>query len=280
MTTQKVWFITGSSRGLGRSLTEAVLKKGDYVIATARNPKSLADLTEQYGEQILALALDVTDEAAVSRTVEQANEVFGRLDVLVNNAGYGDTASIEDVTLDNFRAQMDTNFYGVVYVSKAVLPIMRKQGRGNIIQISSIGGRIGSVGLAAYQSAKWAVGGFSEVLAQEVAPFGIKVTVIEPGGMRTDWAGSSMTIPPISEPYEQTVGVFVQMLRDGAGHEPGDPAQIAKVIIQLTDIEEPPLRLLMGSDAVMYAKAALEIRAAADEQWRYLSESASFTSFK
>jgi NAD(P)-dependent dehydrogenase (short-subunit alcohol dehydrogenase family) len=278
MTNQKVWFITGSSRGLGRSLTEAVLKKGDFVIATARNPKSLADLTEQYGEQIHPLALDVADEQAVFKAVEQANEVFGRLDVVVNNAGYGDIASIEDVTLTDFHAQMNTNFYGVVYVTKAALPFMRKQASGNIIQISSVGGRIGSVGLAAYQSAKWAVGGFSEVLAQEVAPFGIKVTVIEPGGMRTDWAGSSMTIPPVSEPYEQTVGAFVQMLREHSGQEPSDPVKVAQVITELPELEEPPLRLLIGSDAVAYANAALQARAESDAKWRYLSESVNFTS--
>jgi NAD(P)-dependent dehydrogenase (short-subunit alcohol dehydrogenase family) len=278
MTNQKVWFITGSSRGLGRSLTEAVLKKGDFVIATARNPKSLADLTEQYGEQIHPLALDVADEQAVFKAVEQANEVFGRLDVVVNNAGYGDIASIEDVTLADFHAQMNTNFYGVVYVTKAALPFMRKQASGNIIQISSVGGRIGSVGLAAYQSAKWAVGGFSEVLAQEVAPFGIKVTVIEPGGMRTDWAGSSMTIPPVSEPYEQTVGAFVQMLREHSGQEPSDPVKVAQVITELPELEEPPLRLLIGSDAVAYANAALQARAESDAKGRYLSESVNFTS--
>jgi NAD(P)-dependent dehydrogenase (short-subunit alcohol dehydrogenase family) len=230
MTNQKVWFITGSSRGLGRSLTEAVLKKGDFVIATARNPKSLADLTEQYGEQIHPLALDVADEQAVFKAVEQANEVFGRLDVVVNNAGYGDIASIEDVTLADFHAQMNTNFYGVVYVTKAALPFMRKQASGNIIQISSVGGRIGSVGLAAYQSAKWAVGGFSE------------------------------------------------MLREHSGQEPSDPVKVAQVITELPELEEPPLRLLIGSDAVDYANAALQARAESDAKWRYLSESVNFTS--
>jgi NAD(P)-dependent dehydrogenase (short-subunit alcohol dehydrogenase family) len=277
MTTQKVWMITGSSRGLGRKLTEAVLNKGDYVIATARNPKSFADLTEQYGDRIHTLALDVTDEQAVLRAVEQAKNAYGRLDVVVNNAGYGDIASIEDVTIDRFRAQMDTNFYGVVYVTKAVLPILRKQGGGNVIQISSLGGRIGTMGLAAYQSAKWAVGGFSEVLAQEVAPFGIKVTVIEPGGMRTDWAGSSMTIPPVSEPYEQTVGAFVKLVREHSGQEPGDPARIAELITGIPAMEEPPLRLLVGRDAVTYGHAAQQARAESDAKWSYLSESVSFT---
>lgn len=272
----KVWFITGSSRGLWRSITEAALKKGDKVIATARNPQKLADLVQQYGDQIHPLALDVTNEHAVFEAVEQAHRIFGRLDVVVNNAGYGNIASIEDGSLDDFRAQMDTVFYGVVYVTKAVIPIMRKQQGGHIIQISSLGDRIGSVGLSAYQSAKWAVCGFSEVLSQEVSPFGIKVSIIEPGGMRTDWAGSSMTIFPVSEPYKQTVGAFVKAIHDHRGQQPGDPAKIAKVITDLTDMDEPPLRLLMGSDAVAYAEAASKALSDSDTKWKHLSESINF----
>ncbi|MFF2016933.1 SDR family NAD(P)-dependent oxidoreductase [Paenibacillus sp. NPDC058177] len=278
MSKPNVWFITGSSRGLGRSLTEVVLKKGDYVIATARNPQSLNDLVEQYGEQIHPLALDVSDEQAVSAAVEQAHQVFGRLDVVVNNAGYGDVAAVEDVTLDDFRAQIDTNFYGVVYVSKAVVPILRKQGSGHIIQISSVGGRIATMGLAAYQSAKWAVGGFSEVLAQEVAPFGIKVTVIEPGGMRTDWAGSSMTIPPISQPYEQTIGALATMLQEHSGQFGSEPEKFAEVISELALLPEAPLRLLLGQDAVDNADAAQQARAATDAKWRQVSETVNFSS--
>jgi NAD(P)-dependent dehydrogenase (short-subunit alcohol dehydrogenase family) len=278
MSKPNVWLITGSSRGLGRSLTEVVLKKGDYVIATARNPQSLNDLVEQYGEQIHPLALDVSDEQAVSAAVEQAHQVFGRLDVVVNNAGYGDVASVEDVTLDDFRAQIDTNFYGVVYVSKAVVPILRKQGSGHIIQISSVGGRIATMGLAAYQSAKWAVGGFSEVLAQEVAPFGIKVTVIEPGGMRTDWAGSSMTIPPISQPYEETIGALARMLQEHSGQFGSEPEKFAEVISELALLPEAPLRLLLGQDAVDNADAAQQARAATDAKWRQVSETVNFSS--
>ncbi|MFF2910630.1 SDR family NAD(P)-dependent oxidoreductase [Paenibacillus sp. NPDC057934] len=278
MSKPNVWFITGSSRGLGRSLTEVVLKKGDYVIATARNPQSLNDLVEQYGEQIHPLALDVSDEQAVSAAVEQAHQVFGRLDVVVNNAGYGDVASVEDVTLNDFRAQIDTNFYGVVYVSKAVVPILRKQGSGHIIQISSVGGRIATMGLAAYQSAKWAVGGFSEVLAQEVAPFGIKVTVIEPGGMRTDWAGSSMTIPPISQPYEETIGALARMLQEHSGQFGSEPEKFAEVISELALLPEAPLRLLLGQDAVDNADAAQQARAATDAKWRQVSETVNFSS--
>src|SRR5215813_5893484 len=150
---------------------------------------------------------------------------FGRIDVLVNNAGYANLASVEDTTLEDFRAQVDTNLFGVVTVTKAVLPVLRQQGAGHIIQVSSLGGRVATAGLAAYQSAKWAVGGFSEVLAQEISPLGIKVTVLEPGGMRTDWAGASMSIPPISAPYASTVGMLARVLKSGANVAAGDPAK-------------------------------------------------------
>jgi len=269
----KVWLITGSSRGLGRHLAETVLSAGHQVVATARRPEQLADLAAGHPGQLHAVALDVTDPAAAESAVRAAVGQFGRLDVVVNNAGYADVASIEDVTLADFRAQIDTNFYGVVYVTKAALPVLRQQGSGHIIQISSVGGRIGSAGLAAYQSAKWAVEGFSEVLVQEVAPFGIKVSIIEPGGLRTDWAGSSMTIPPVSDPYQPTVGARVRMIEARSGQEAGDPAKAAKVILELTELDEPPLRLLLGSDAVRYAGAADQARIDSDTKWRALSES-------
>lgn len=163
----KIWFITGSSRGLGRSITLAALRAGDRVVATARKPQQLDDLVAEFGDAIYPLALDVTNNEQVEQAVDTAVKHFGRLDVVVNNAGYGDLAAVEDVTLEDFRAQIDTNFYGVVYVSKAVVPVLRRQGSGHIFQVSSLGGRIGMAGLGAYQSAKWAVGGFSTVLAQE-----------------------------------------------------------------------------------------------------------------
>ncbi|MCE0763522.1 SDR family NAD(P)-dependent oxidoreductase [Pseudonocardia kujensis] len=265
--------MTGSSRGLGRAIVEGALEAGDQVVATARRPEQLKDLGEKYGDALYPLALDVTDAAAVEATVAKAVEHFGRLDVVVNNAGYGDLASVEDVSLEDFRAQIDTNFYGVVYVSKAVTPIMRRQGSGHIFQVSSIGGRIGSVGLTAYQAAKWAVGGFSVGLAQEVAPFGVQVTVLEPGGMATDWAGSSMTIPPISEPYEQTVGEFAKMLRAASGGEPSKTPRVAKVIRDLANRPDAPVRLLIGKDAVQYAAAGAAVQAESDEKWRSVSES-------
>ncbi|GFE58513.1 SDR family NAD(P)-dependent oxidoreductase [Geobacter sp. AOG1] len=274
----KVWLVTGSSRGLGRNIVEVALEAGEMVVATARKPEQLQDLVERYGDQVRTIALDVTNPESATNAVKAAVEAFGRIDVLVNNAGYGDIASVEDVTIDDFKAQIDTNFYGVVYMTKAVLPVMRQQGSGHIIQVSSIGGRSGAPGLAGYQSAKWAVGGFSTVLTQEVAPFGIKVTVLEPGGMRTDWAGTSMTIPPISKPYEQTVGAFVGFLKTIAGNEVSDPVKVAKVIVELIDMPEPPFRLLIGTDAVFVADSCAKNLADSDAKWRSLSESVGFES--
>ncbi|MGY5010530.1 SDR family NAD(P)-dependent oxidoreductase [Streptomyces sp. 900105755] len=274
----KVWFVTGSSRGLGRAIVENALKAGDRVVATARRPEQLGDLVDGYGDRVLPLALDVTNPDDVKKAVQTGLAAFGRYDVVVNNAGYGNTAAVEDVTLADFRAQIDTNFYGVVYVTKAVLPILREQGAGHIFQVSSLGGRIGSPGLAAYQSAKWAVGGFSTVLAQEIAPFGVKVTVLEPGGMRTDWAGPSMSIPPISEPYRQTVGAFADMIRnsdpEAAAANSADPARIAEIIADLSGRDDAPVRILLGKDAVQYWDAAGAALAESDAKWRSVSESA------
>ena len=270
----KVWFVTGSSRGLGRAIVEGALEAGDRVVATARKPEQLDDLVTRYGDRIRPVALDVTDADQVPAAVQAGLDAFGRYDVVVNNAGYGDIAAIEDVTVEDFKAQIDTNFYGVVLVTKAVLPILRRQKAGHIFQVSSLGGRIGTVGLSAYQSAKWAVGGFSSVLAAEVAPLGIKITVLEPGGMRTDWAGSSMTIPPISEPYQQTVGQLVTMLRSATGGgEASDPAKVARVIRDLAGRDDAPVRLLLGTDAIAYATAAGQALTESDQQWRAVSES-------
>jgi NAD(P)-dependent dehydrogenase (short-subunit alcohol dehydrogenase family) len=272
----KVWFVTGSSRGLGREIVEAALNAGDRVVATARKPGQLNDLSQKFGDRVLALALDVSDSAAVAKAVSEGHKAFGRYDFIVNNAGYGDMASIEDTTLESFEKQIATNFLGVVYVTKAVLPILREQGSGHIIQVSSVGGRVGSPGLSAYQTAKWAVGGFSTVLAQEVAPLGIKVTVLEPGGMKTDWAGSSMTVPPVSAPYEETVGAFAKMLRDHSGQEPTDPAKVAQVLLKLAGQDDVPVRLLLGTDAAQYAPAAAKALAESDQKWHDLSVSVGF----
>jgi NAD(P)-dependent dehydrogenase (short-subunit alcohol dehydrogenase family) len=271
----QVFLITGSSRGVGRAITEAALEAGHRVVATARRPEQLHDLAGRYGDQLATAALDVTDYEAAQVAVQTALDAFGRLDVVVNNAGYGDLASAEDVTLESFKAQVDTNFYGVVHLTKSVLPVMREQGSGHIFQVSSVGDRVGSAGLSAYQSAKWAVAGFSTALAQEVAPLGVKVTVLEPGGMRTDWAGSSMTIPPISEPYQQTVGVFAEWLRANTGTEETDPARVGRVVCDLAGRPDAPLRLVLGAHAYALALQAAEALATSDQQWRDLTESVS-----
>jgi len=268
----KVFLVTGSSRGLGRQIAEATLAAGHRLVATARRPEDLTDLAERYGAQVLPVALDVADPAAAGSAVAAGVEAFGRLDVVVNNAGYANLASVEDITLADFRAQVDTNLLGVVNVTKAALPVLRRQGGGHIIQVSSIGGRLATPGLSAYQTAKWAVGGFSEVLAKEVEPLGIKVTVLEPGGMQTDWAGPSMHIPPVSEPYQATVGVMARM-HEGDGIMLGDPAKVAQVVLALADMDEPPLRLILGSEAYAYATAAAKARAESDEANHDLSVS-------
>jgi NAD(P)-dependent dehydrogenase (short-subunit alcohol dehydrogenase family) len=267
----QVFLVTGAARGLGRDIVEAALAAGHSVVAGARRPGALDDLAERYGERIVPVQLEVTDPDAAAAAVQVALENFGRLDVVVNNAGYADLASIEDVTLDDFRAQIDTNLLGVVIVTKAALPILREQGSGHIIQVSSVGGRSASPGLGAYQSAKWAVGGFSGVLAAEVASLGIRVTVLEPGGMRTDWAGSSMSIPPISEPYDATVGARARMMQTWI--PAGDPTRVAGVVLEVAGMDEPPLRLLLGTDAYNYGTANSRAIAESDLRWRDLSVS-------
>jgi NAD(P)-dependent dehydrogenase (short-subunit alcohol dehydrogenase family) len=272
----QVWFITGSSRGIGRAHAEAVLAAGHRLVATARNPTQLSDLVERYGDRLCAVALDVTDERTALTAVQSAVDVFGRLDVLVNNAGYGDLSSIEDTSMKDFRAQIETNLFGVVNVTKAALPIMRRQGSGRILQFSSVGGRVGPVGRGAYAAAKWGVEGFSEVLAKEVDPFGIKVTIVEPGGFRTDFAGASTTIAPDNPVYAATVGKVARFQRDYNGAQPGDPVKAAAAILRVASADDPPLRLLLGSDAVRAADEAARARSEVDNKWRQLSESTDF----
>ncbi len=271
----RVWFVTGSSRGLGRALVEVVLEAGDRVVATARNPERLQDFVDKFGDAVVPLRLDVTDYDAAARVVAQAVATFGRVDVVVNNAGYSDLGSFEDTTIDSFRTQVESNFYGVVNVSKAVVPVLREQGSGHIFQVSSLSVRLSGPGLTAYQAAKWAVAGFSVGLAQEIAPFGVQVTVLEPGGMRTDWAGSSMTIPLPSVPYRPTIGAFADLLRGASGHERTNPRRVAQVVHALAGQDDAPVRLLLGADAVPLAQQAAQELAASDEAWREVSLSVS-----
>jgi len=272
----QIWLITGSSRGLGRALADAVLAAGHKLAATARNPTQLVDLVRRYGDQVRAVALDVTDERAAGDAIKVAVEAFGRLDVLINNAGYGDIGSVEDTSLADFRAQIETNLFGVIIVTKAAIPVMREQGAGHIIQFSSIGGRVGPLGRAAYAAAKWGIEGFSEVLAKEVGPLGIKVTIIEPGGFRTDFAGSSTTLKTGRPEYDSTVGAAARCQRSFNGAQPGDPVKAAAVILQVAAMSEPPLRLLLGSDALKAAEQNELARIEADKKWRELSASTDF----
>jgi NAD(P)-dependent dehydrogenase (short-subunit alcohol dehydrogenase family) len=263
----KIWFITGSSRGLGRSLTEAVLANGDKVTATARNPEQLNDLVEKYRGQIYPIKLDVTDYNQVHNAVADAVAHFGKIDVLVNNAGFGIVGAAEAFTDEQVRSQLETNLYAPIEITRAVLPYMRNQRSGRILQISSIGGRVGNPGVSIYQAAKFGLGGFSEALAKEVAPLGIHVTSVEPGGFRTDWAGASMTYAPKVEGYETTVDMRTEMFTSGKFIPMGDPDKAAKVMIELVENPEPPVHLVLGSEAIGMLKQANAAREAEMEKW-------------
>ncbi len=267
-----VFLISGASRGLGRAIAEAALAAGHHVVAGVRSVSALDDLAAREPERLAVVPLDVTDDEQVRSAIDTAIQRWGRLDVLVNNAGYANMAAVEDVDVDDFRAQVETNFFGVVRLTQAVLPIMRRQRAGHIVQISSVGGRLARPGLAAYQSAKWAVTGYSGVLAQEVAPLGIKVTVLEPGGMRTDWSGSSMRIAPVRDEYRDTVGTAAQ-LSQSANLGASDPVKVAALLLDIVEMDTPPARLLVGPDAYRYATAAGRGLLAADERYADLSNS-------
>lgn len=275
----RTWLVTGSSRGLGWELCRELLARGDNLLATARRPERLAELVEQHGDRVRPFPLDVTDPAAARAAVEAAVETFGRLDVVVNNAGYASSAPIEETPEEDFRAQVETTFFGVVNVTRAALPRLRAQRSGYFLQVSSVGGRVGGTpGLAAFQSAKFAVEGFSEVLAAEVKPFGIRVTIVEPGAFRTDPDGASMRMAEVGEDYRSTVGRMHDFRREQDGRQPGDPARAAKIMVDLVDVPVPPLRLLLGSDAVQLAERAARARAEEATAWADVSRRTDHTS--
>ncbi|WP_296744471.1 SDR family NAD(P)-dependent oxidoreductase [Mesorhizobium sp.] len=270
----KVWLITGSARGLGRDITEAALATGNNVVATARDTDRLADLQQRYSDRIRTVALDVTDTAAARAAVDFAIGAFGRLDVLVNNAGFGHIVPFEQTEEADFKAQIDTNFYGVINLTRAALPVMRSQRSGHIVNISSVGGRTGTPGLSAYQAAKWAVGGFTEVLAQELAPCGVKIISVEPGGMRTGWgAAAGGDAPQLLPDYEPSVGAVLAMIRAYAGNEMSDPRKVANVVIDLADREVLPAHLILGSDALHVFGEAEAARQKAAAEWASVSRS-------
>ena len=272
----QVWLITGSSRGLGRAFTEAVLQAGGSVAATARNVNDLTDLRQKYGTRVLPLSLDVTNEVQAKEVVATTINTFGRLDILVNNAGYGNVAPIEDTSIDEFRAQIETNLFGVILLTKAVLPYFREQRSGRFIQVTSIAGRIGPIGRAPYAAAKWGVEGFSETLAKEVEPFGVKVIIVEPGGFRTDFAGTSTVLQEGRSEYDATVGKAARFQREYNGKQPGDPARAAAAVLRLASEKNPPLRVVLGSDAFDAAERNDLAKIDLARRWKDLSVSTDF----
>ena len=274
----KVWIITGASRGLGRAFTEAVLEAGDRVVATARDPDQLVELEGRYSGKVCTVALDVTNEAQANAAVEAAIASFGGLDVLVNNAGYGFVCPVEDTPLADFRAQIETNLFGVIIMTKAALPYFRERKAGHIIQVTSIAGRIGPAGRAPYAAAKFGVEGFSESLSKEIRPLGIKITILEPGGFRTDFARSSTQLSEGRLEYDSTVGGAVRFQRSYDGKQPGDPAKAAAVLLHVASLSEPPFRLLLGSDSYAAAEKSALDKIESDRHWENLSLSTDYSS--
>lgn len=274
-TTRKTFFLTGSARGLGRSIAETILDAGHNLVATARRPQQLDDLVARHGARILPLALDVTDFDAASAAMKTGIQAFGRIDVVINNAGYGSIGSVEDMPVQAIADLMRTNFLGSVNVIKAALPALREQQAGRIIQVSSIGARIGVPGAAAYFASKWAISGFLESLAMEVAPLGIHVTAVEPAGMKTDFADdSSLTVHPSQTAYDATAGAVAAMMKaPNYGDDYAEPADIAAVILKVAALNYPPVRMLLSRSSWDLAKAAETARIAADDAWQALATS-------
>jgi len=267
----KTWFITGASKGLGRAFATAALKRGDRVAATGRDTSTLQDLAGRFGEDVLPLQLDVTDRQGARSAVERAHQRFGRLDVVVNNAGYGHFGAVEELTETELRDQLDTNLFGALRVTQAALPILRKQGGGHLVQISSIGGIGAFPNLGAYHASKWALEALSESLALEVAPLGIRVTLVEPGGYGTDWAGPSSTRLQPLPAYD--------FVRDAAAsrrtaNPAGDPTAAAQALLEVADADAPPLRILFGAAAPTIVKGIYQARLQTWQNWDALTQRA------
>ena len=266
----KTWFITGTSRGFGREWTIAALERGDQVVATARNPETLHDVKERFPDTLLVLPLDVTDRPAVFAAVRQAYDHFGRLDVVVNNAGYGQFGMIEELSEAELRDQIETNLFGALWVTQAALPLLREQGAGHFLQISSIGGISAFPNVGAYHTSKWALEGFSQALAAEASGFGIHVTLIEPGGFSTDWGGASAKH---AQPLPAYDGVRAESaaFRAARTQTQGDPAASAGAVLKIVDAERPPLRVFFGDGPLQLAVEDYEQRLATWRAWEHIS---------
>ena len=271
MTTNKVWFITGSSKGFGRVWAEAALARGDSVVATARDVGTLSDLTAKYGDRVAAISLDVNDKAAVDAAVSEAHRRFGRLDVVINNAGYGLFGAIEEVSEAEARAQIETNLFGALWATQAAVRIMRPQGSGHIIQISSIGGVNAFPNIGLYHASKWGLEGFSQALAQEVAEFGIHVTIVEPAGFATDWSGPSAKR---AKPIDAYQGARDRMVQRRSNVVAGDPAATGAAMLALVDAPEPPLRVFFGDVGLPMIKQEYAKRIDNWEKWDHIADMA------
>ena len=276
-TNNPVWFITGCSTGFGRELARLVLARGWNVVITARKTDQIKDIAEGHENATLVLPLDVNDKAQVLATVAQAEETFGKIDVLVNNAGYGYFSSIEEGEEEKIRAQFETNVFGLISMTQAVLPGMRKNRKGHIVNFSSIGGLRAFMATGFYHATKFAVEGLSESLAQEVEPLGIKVLIVEPGPFRTDWAGRSTSRTPVEiKDYESTVGARMASSQNGSGKQQGDPVRGCEAIIKAVEAENTPLRLLLGEPAYRMAMEKIDLLKANFEAWKEVTLGADF----
>jgi NAD(P)-dependent dehydrogenase (short-subunit alcohol dehydrogenase family) len=270
---QKTWFITGTSRGFGREWAIAALERGDKVAATARDTSTLDGLAAKYGDALLPIKLDVTDRAAAFAAVKQAQEYLGRLDIVINNAGYGHFGLVEELSEQDIRAQLETNLFGALWVTQAALPYLREQGSGHIVQVSSIGGISAFPNTGAYHASKWALEGISQSLAQEVKPFGINVTLVEPAGYDTDWAGSSSRHSAESPAYEKVRQMAAEQRAQRVA-KPGAPAATREAILRIVDAGTPPLRVFLGEAPLGIATADYESRLATWREWQPVSAAA------
>ena len=265
----KTWFITGTSRGFGREWTKAALERGDRVAATARDPSTLDDLKNEHGDALLPLTLDVTNREAAFGAVKHAHDHFGRLDIVVNNAGYGHFGMVEEISEQEARAQIETNLFGALWVTQAALPLLREQGSGHIVQVSSIGGISAFPSVGIYHASKWALEGLSQALAQEIKDFGINVTLVEPGGFSTDWSGPSSKRSQPNPAYDE---LRERQQQWRASRAPGDPTASAEAIMRVVDADPPPLRVFFGTAPLSIAEHDYESRLATWREWQPVAE--------
>ena len=281
MNTDKVWFITGSNSGFGRSLTEAVLKKGYKVVATTRHPEEIEDLVKEYPDKVKAVSLDITEASEITSAIDTALQTFGRVDVLINNAGFGTLGAVEEISDEQVRKQFEVNCFGTLNLTKAMLPHFRQRKAGHILNVSSVGGFTAFPGTGIYCATKFAIEGYSEALAKEIAPLEIKLTLVEPGAFRTEFAGDSLATPDEQiNDYEETAHKFVKMQEEMSGEQPGDPDKAAQAMIKVVESDNPPMRLVLGEDALKATRQKIETFQKELDEWEDVTLSTSYEDAK